>query len=74
MKIVRNTKVVKLPSATGSVEATFRRAMKKAKEQGWKRVVIIGEGDEIGHNFNSCIGQDTVVGMIERMKHAILHN
>lgn len=48
MKLATNRKTIKLPRFTNSVEETFHRSMKKAKHEGWNKIVIIGEGKTMG--------------------------
>ncbi len=70
-KLVKNKKVVKLPRVTGSVESTFQQAVQKAKNQKWKRVVIIGEGEDAGHYFLSRMHGNHSIAMLESAKHCI---
>lgn len=72
MKIVKNRKVEKLPKANGSVRATFANAEKAAREGAWEKVIIIGHGKVRGNYYTSRIGDYEVLGMLAKVKHAIL--
>lgn len=67
-RLIKNTKVAKLSAMKGSVKSTFRRAMKKANDQGWTKVIIIGQSITNGSSFWSTMLDDTRYGMIEQEK------
>ncbi len=64
MKLVKKTKVAKFPHVTGSVKGTLRRAMKKAMEQNWSRVIIVGESRHRGSYQCSNVIDTTAMGML----------
>lgn len=71
MKLVKKSSIVKFPHATLSVKATLRRAMKKALEQNWSRVVIVGEGKIAGSYQTSNVIDTTAMGMLMKSVVAI---
>ncbi len=62
------TKIVRFPRATKNVKSVFDTALAKAHEQGWDKVIIIGEGKKMGHWITSQMRDHIGVGMIERAK------
>lgn len=71
-KLVKNSKVVKIPRTSGSVNGTLKKALQKAKDQKWKNVIIIGEGKDNGAWMCSKMSQNTQYGMIEKTKFLML--
>lgn len=67
-KLIKDTKTIKLPKATSSVERTLRAANKACKEQRWRKVVIIGEGPFGYHLSNSKMTYYTLIGFLEHGK------
>lgn len=67
-KLAKNTKIVKLPCVTGSVKSALDRALLKAKEQRWSKVIIIGAGSERGHWFTTPMSNAVAQGMLEEVK------
>lgn len=69
--LAKNSKTLRLPKQTSSVKSTFEKAMFKAKEQKWSRIIILGSGPRGGHSFNSNMPADTLLGMLEGLKYLI---
>ena len=73
MKLVKSTKIVKLPQATSKVHGTLKRAMREAQEKGWDKVIIIGQGkDDSGSWRHSSMSDLVALGMLEKVKHSML--
>ena len=72
MKLVKTSKTIRLPKATTSVERTLRAANKAAKEQRWRKLVIIGEGPHGYHVSNSKMQYYALIGFMDYAKHFII--
>ena len=64
MKLVKDTKHVKLPKESSSVRSAFRRAELHARKQGWTRVIILGEGKHDCQSVYSKIHNYVALGML----------
>ncbi len=64
MKLVKDTKHIKLPKASGTVKGALRRAGVHAQKQGWTRVIIIGEGKNDCQSVYSRVDNYTALGML----------
>lgn len=73
-RLVKNVKMIKLAHVPGGVKGTLKRAMDAAREQGWKRVVIVGESSTNGRVLWSGVNDSTTIGMCERAKHVMLND
>ena len=69
-------KVIKLPTArrpsrsTKNVKSVFKRSMEKAEEQGWRSIIIIGQGKNSGSwQYSDNLLNVTALGMIEQVKY-----
>jgi hypothetical protein len=71
MKLVKNAKV-KPPQLKRGVKSIFVRALGKAAEQNWDRVIIIGQGKEKGSWQHTPMEDAIVIGMLELSKKYIL--
>lgn len=67
--LAKNSKTLKFPRQSGSVKSTFESALRKAKEQKWTKVIIIGTGKEQGHWFRSRMSDHAMLGMLEEIKY-----
>lgn len=65
-------KVVRLRARSRSVQSKLDMAMRISKEQGWTKVLIIGEGRGGGHFIKSCMHDYTAIGMAEQLKHELI--
>lgn len=74
MKIVKNTKVIKMPSNKGSVISTFRRAQKVSQEQEWSKIIITGVGKNGRAVLHSYMSVTTGLGLLEITKDDILRD
>jgi hypothetical protein len=74
INLVKDTKVLKLPRASGNVRSMLRRAEALAREQGWTKIIVIGQGPKEGTTLNSKMNRSTLLGLIEDSKHACLHD
>lgn len=68
MKLIKNTKVVKFPRSTKSVEQTIRTALSTANEQGWNKIVISGQGKDLGGGLYSGVTPLEAIGLLEVAK------
>lgn len=69
MKIVKDSKIVRLSKESGSVRGTLRRAMDKAREEGWKNVIVIGESKENGAFYYSNSTYMERICLLEKTRH-----
>lgn len=73
-KLVKNTKIIKLPCAKNTVRSIARTALMKADRQSWDKIIIIGQGKEFGSWYSSAISDHELVGILECIKNDILNN
>lgn len=74
MKLIKDGNVTKLPRATGTVKNMLARSDTKAREQGWTKIVIIGEGPKSGCTLNSKMKRTTLLGLLVDALHVCLHD
>lgn len=67
MKLIDN-KITKIPRISGSVQSALERAMVRAKDQKWNRVIIIGEGPDSGGTFRSRMSAHIAISLCEIAK------
>lgn len=66
----------KPPTEKSGITGTFNYAMRKAREQKWSKIVIIGMSadGERGKTVRSRMSNDTAIGLISRALHVTLRD
>lgn len=64
-KLIKNTKLAKLPRAGKSVNSTLRNACIRAEQEGWTRVIVIGEGKDICRSMYSKMDHYVAIGLLD---------
>lgn len=63
-KLVKSTKHVKFPREGRTVEHAFRRAMHHARQEGWTKIIIIGEGNNQSRTVSNVGDIYYAIGML----------
>lgn len=69
VKLVKENKVVKFPSARGSVERVLKRVVQSCAQQEFSKIIIVTEGNNGFCVYHSKMHDYHVVGLLERAKH-----
>lgn len=68
----KQSKIVRFPNcpkhATKHVKSIFESMTKKAEQQGWNKIIIIGKGRKSGSWHFSAMDDETALGMLEKVK------
>lgn len=72
MKLVKNTRILRLPKVTTSVERTLQKVNDASKEHRWKKIFVIGEGPHGYQISNSKMTYYQLIGFIEYAKKIII--
>lgn len=65
MKLVKDTKIVRLPRSSRTVKQTLRKAALYAEKEGWGKIIIIGEGDNDVRGLYSKMTYYVAIGMLQ---------
>ena len=71
-RIVKNTEIIRLPKSTKSVQRALNSAQQKAKEQRWRKIVIIGEGPYGFRIHNSNMKYYELIGLLAYSQQALI--
>ena len=74
VKLAKNSRIARFPSQSGSVKAAMERAINKAKEQKWSKVVVIGQGKNGGHFFHSRMNTHDLIGFMEDVRYLVMRD
>lgn len=72
IKIVKNTKHIRLPYVKNSVTRILQKVNSSAKEHRWKKIFVIGEGPNGYSISNSKMTYYELIGFIEYAKSEII--
>jgi hypothetical protein len=73
-KLAKDSKNIKLRHISGRAESTINRALLRAKEKGWTKVIVIGQSKDHRGVFHSTMGLETIMGMMEIAKSMIMED
>jgi hypothetical protein len=65
---------IKRRTERGGIKGTFNYAMRKAAEQGWTKMVIVGEGKGTGKTVRSRMTDNTAIALINKALHVTLRD
>lgn len=65
---------IKRRTERGGIKGTFNYAMRKAAEQGWTKMVIVGEGEAAGKTLRSRMADNTAIALLNKALHATLRD